>query len=171
MAGVKFHAMRAGNNHRRAQHLGYVPAKRIFQEIIQVGRPADGHGTARQAVFEQQTGGHDEGKKLADGGVGKRIRGAGGGDAERQLRIAQGRQAGRDGGDQERQDDRWARLGHGFDHGKENARADGGADADHGEGKQADGPAQATAAEAFTIFDRGIDRLGAANFLDQGLAH
>nr|GEU28147.1 hypothetical protein [Tanacetum cinerariifolium] len=163
-----------GHDHRRAQHLRDMPAERVIQEIIQVVGPADGGSAGSEAVLQQQAGGHDKGQEFAHGRIRKRVRRTGRGDAKRQLGVAQRGEPRRNGCNQERQHHGWPGLGYGFDHGKENAGADGGAHPDHGEGKQSHRTVQAVAGGGgFRPFllGSGRDRLGTGELLDQRLIH
>jgi hypothetical protein len=166
----------ARDDHRRAQRIRDMPAERVLQEVVQVVGPADGGGAAGQPVFQQQAGGDDEGGELAHGGVGEGIRGAGRRHAVRQFGVAQRRQAGGDGRQQERQHDRRAGLRHRFDHGEEDAGADGGADADHGQREQAERTVQADTSKlagtrVMAILALALQGLGSQQLLAQCLLH
>ena len=56
----------AGDQHRHAKCVRYLPVKGVLQEIIQVRRPANCGCARRESVLQQQASGHDERREFAD---------------------------------------------------------------------------------------------------------
>ncbi len=171
LSRVPFRPVGARHEHRRVERGGHLPPRGVDEEVVEVVGPADRGRTGRQAVFQQQAGGHREGRDLAQRGVGERVRRPRGRNAERQFGVAQRRESGGDGGDEERQDDGGTGLGHGLGHGEEDARADRGAHADHRQREDAQRTFQGLAVGPPRMRGRFFRGLDANQFLDQRLRH
>ena len=116
---------------RIGQGVRDLEAEEVEQQLVDVLRPADGHGGSGDTVFEEEAGGDTHGRQLAQGGIGIGVRGSGDRDGTGEFGIADDGEAGDDAGDDERPDHGRAGHGHGFGEDEEDARADGRADADH----------------------------------------
>ena len=139
------------------QRLRDLEPEEVVQQLVQVLAPADGDGRGGDAVLQQQAGGDAHRHNLTERRIGIGIGGSGDRDARGQFGVTDGGQAGRDTGDDERNDDGRARFGHRLGQHKEDAGADGGADAEHGQLEGADG-----AFELGAVLDPGprmVDRL------------
>ena len=103
------------------------------EQFVEVLAPADGDGGDRDAVLQDQTPAADPGDQLAEGGVRVRVRGAGDRDGAGQLGVGERGEERREAGDHEGEGDRGSGLGDGLAEDHEDAGAEGGTDADHGQ--------------------------------------
>ena len=91
---------------------GSCQAEQVVQQLVQVAAPADRDRGDRDAVLEQQACRHTHRDELAHRRVGVRVRRARNRYRRRHFRVADGGQAGRDAGDDERDEHRGAGFGH-----------------------------------------------------------
>ena len=104
-----------------------------FQQLVEIARPAGGHGRRLQRVLQNQIPTDHEGDQLAERQIRVRIGGAGNRCHRGELRIAQARKAAADGGEQEGHAQCRSRGERAFAGEHEDAGADDGADAQHGQ--------------------------------------
>ena len=104
-----------------------------FQQLVEIARPAGGHGRRLQRVFQNQIPTDHEGDQLAERQIRVRIGGAGNRCHRGELRIAQARKTAADGGEQEGHAQCRSRGERALAGEHEDAGADDGADAQHGQ--------------------------------------
>ena len=153
------------------QRGGNLPADGIGQEVVEIVRPSDRRGAGREPVFQQQAGRHRERREFAQRRVRERIGGSRGRNAKRQLRVAQRRQPRRHRGDQERQDDGRAGLGHRLGHREEDSGADRRADTQHRQREDSERSLERLALGAVGHDRRFFRRLDAKQFPSERLDH
>ena len=125
------------------ERVGDREAEQVVEQLVEVLRPADRDRGRRDAVLEQQARGDDHRDALAQRRVGVGVRRAGHRHGARQLGVADGRQAGDDAGDHERQITAGPADRHRLREDDEDAGADRGADAEQRELEQPDRCARA----------------------------
>ena len=104
---------------------------RALEEVLEVGRPADGHEARAHHVLQHEVPTDHPREDLADGGVAVRVGAARHGDHGGEFGVAEGGARARQGRDDEGEHDAGARMGgrlHAREH--EDAHPDDAADAD-----------------------------------------
>src|SRR3979409_704303 len=125
------------------------------KEVPKIGGPVPRAGESRDRVFEQQVPADEPGERLAEGCIGVAVGAARHRQEGRELGVTQRRESAAEGGDQQRQRDRRAGMIGGDRAGEhENARADGGAQANGDERPRAHHLLQAVLAGCVCRIDR-----------------
>ena len=78
------------------------------QQLAEIARPGDGHRHVAHGVLDDQVPPDDPGDELPEGRVRVRVGAAGDGHERGELGIAEGAEAASEGGDQDRDDQRWS---------------------------------------------------------------
>ncbi len=135
----------------RGDHGGKVEPE-VIEQAHEIARPAHPDGGGSHGVFEHQVPADDPGDELAHGGVGVGVRAPGHRHGAGHLGVAETRQSAGDGGHDERERHRRARVQRRRDAGQhEDSGADDGADAEHGEIERAERALQRTLAGGFGL--------------------
>jgi hypothetical protein len=142
---------------------------RVRQELSERGEGfvhvlpcADGHGSHGDRVFEDEAPTTDPGHAFAHRGVGVGVAGAGNGHEARHFGVGHSREQGSKARHDEGNPDRWSGQRHGFTQDHQDARAEGGADTDHGQLEDAEAADERRTAFAASCFaDHLPDRLAA----------
>ena len=127
---------------RVGQRVGNGRADRLVEELVEVAAPSDGDRGRGHAVLQQDARGDDHRHELAERVVGVGVRRPAHRDRAGHLGVAQRREPGGQARDQERDDDGRPGVRHGLLQHEEDAGADGGADAEHGQLERAEAAAQ-----------------------------
>ncbi len=144
----------------------------VVEQLLEVAGPGDGHRHVAHRVLDDEVPADDPADQLAEGGVGVGVGRAGDRHHGGELGVAERREAAGDGGEDEGEGDRGARARvpaaprRGGAHGREDAGADDGADAQQGELEGAQGPPQLRLGVLGGGQDR-VQRLGAEDALQQ----
>ena len=132
----------------RAERRGQVQAGEAVQQFVDVLAPADRDGRHRDAVLQEQAPADQEGRALAESGVGEGVRRSGDRDGAAQLREGEGGEDAGDRGEDEGDDHGGSGLGDRVGEADEDAGADDGADA---EADELEEPHRAPEAVAFEV--------------------
>ena len=143
-------------------------AEEVVEQLVEVLRPADGHGGGGDPVLEQQAGGHHDRHSLAQRGVRVGVGGARHRHRAGQLGVADRGEAGDHSREHEGQDDAGPRDRRRRGEDDEDAGADRGPDAEGRQLQQADRARQVAFARVGPrLFRHGGDRLAAQDLLPQ----